>query len=68
MRDEVVEVFFTGPFTSTCGVVDWVEDFKYVLEDLGAEAELVEVREHPEGRIGVFRVRGKTRSKGSPES
>lgn len=60
--DRVV-VRFEGSFCETCGINDWVEDFKYVLEDLGAEAELIEVIE-PEDpfsdedwRIGVFRVK-----------
>jgi len=60
---DVVVVHFDGSFCLTCGINDWVEDLKYVLEDLGAEAELVEVIE-PEDplsdetwRIGVFRVR-----------
>ncbi len=60
---DTVVVRFDGSFCRTCGINDWVEDFKFVLEDLGAEAELVEVIE-PEDpfsdedwRIGVFRVR-----------
>lgn len=62
--DRVV-IRFEGSFCATCGVNDWVEDMKYIMEDLGAEAELLEIIE-PEGavfpeeenwRIGVFRVR-----------
>jgi hypothetical protein len=53
-------VRFKGSFCETCGINDWVDDFTYTLEDLGAEAELVAVIEPPGGgdeRIGVFRVR-----------
>ena len=60
--DRVI-VYFDGSFCLTCGINDWVEDLVFVLEDLGVEAELVEVIE-PEDpfsdetwRIGVFRVR-----------
>ncbi|MET1101482.1 MAG: hypothetical protein ABWW69_03250 [Pyrodictiaceae archaeon] len=63
-RDGLVRVLFKGSFCWTCGINDWVEDFKYVLEDLGAKAELVEVIEPEDDllgaedwRIGVFRVR-----------
>jgi hypothetical protein len=56
-------VAFEGSFCETCGINDWVDDFRYVLEDLGAEAELVTViePEKPEEfyyyRIGVFRLK-----------
>ncbi len=59
--DKVI-VEFSGSFCRTCGINDWVEDFKFVLEDLGAEAELLEVVEpddpftEEDWRIGVFRV------------
>lgn len=62
MGDTVV-VAFEGSFCETCGINDWVDDFRYVIEDLGGEAELVTViePETPEEfydyRIGVFRIR-----------
>ncbi len=55
-----VRILFRGTFCKTCGINDWVEDFKYELEDLGVEAELVDILEpvnpEEEFRIGVFRV------------
>ena len=50
-----------GSFCETCGVNDWVEDFVYTLEDVGVEAELVDIIE-PEDpnaswRIGVVKVK-----------
>jgi len=60
--DKVI-VRFEGSFCRTCGINDWVEDFKFILEDLGAEAELLEVIEpddffsDEEWRVGVFRLR-----------
>jgi hypothetical protein len=62
MGDTVV-IAFEGSFCETCGINDWVDDFRYVIEDLGGEAELVTViePEKPEEfydyRIGVFRVK-----------
>ncbi|ALL02005.1 hypothetical protein Pyrde_1962 [Pyrodictium delaneyi] len=56
-------VVFEGSFCATCGINDWVDDLRYTLEDLGAEAELVAVIEPPEPsefydyRIGVFRIK-----------
>jgi class 3 adenylate cyclase len=58
-----VFVAFEGSFCATCGINDWVEDLKYVMEDLGGEAELLAIiePENPEEfydyRIGVFRVK-----------
>ncbi len=62
MGDTVI-VAFEGSFCETCGINDWVDDLRYVIEDLGGEAELVTVIE-PESpdefyeyRVGVFRVK-----------
>ena len=63
VRGDTVVVVFEGSFCETCGINDWVDDFRYVIEDLGGEAELVTVvepedsSEFYEYRIGVFRVK-----------
>ncbi|MEB3807193.1 MAG: hypothetical protein GSR73_06735 [Desulfurococcales archaeon] len=63
IEGDVVVVRFDGSFCLTCGINDWVEDFKYVLEDLGAEVELLEIVEPDDPfseelwRIGFFRVK-----------
>jgi hypothetical protein len=56
-----VKVAFEGYFCFTCGVNDWIEDFKYVLEDIGVETDLYRVLE-PEDfselrRVGVFKIK-----------
>jgi len=55
-----LKVKFEGPFCTSCGIIDWIEDFKYVLEDLGIESELIGVIE-PENEentlIGVFKIK-----------
>jgi len=40
LEEERVIVKFEGTFCETCGVNNWVEDFKYVLGDLNIKAEL----------------------------
>ncbi len=57
--EAVVTVKFSGSFCSTCGVRDWVEDYAYILEELGYCAELVKYIEPEYGdnyRIGVFKI------------
>lgn len=62
IEGDEIWIMFNGHFCFTCGVNDWVEDFAYVLRDLGVEAYLDKVLE-PEQyeepwRIGVFKIRG----------
>ncbi|MEL9939980.1 MAG: hypothetical protein QW632_04330 [Ignisphaera sp.] len=62
IEGDEVWVLFEGHFCYTCGVNDWVEDFAYVLKDLGIEAHLDKILE-PEQyeepwRIGIFKIRG----------
>lgn len=56
-----VRILFEGHFCKTCAVNDWIEDFKYVLEDMGIEAELENIIEpskfRENWRIGVFRLK-----------
>lgn len=65
IRGDEVIVRFEGSFCRTCGINDWVEDFKYVLEDMGVESDLVKVIEpedpfsEEDWRVGVFRVKGR---------
>jgi hypothetical protein len=55
-------VRFEGSFCETCGINDWVDDFRYILEDMGVRAKLVSVLEPKDPgkfyswRLGVFRV------------
>ena len=54
-------IVFEGSFCETCGINEWVTDMKYVMEDLGIEAEL-EAIEEPESpneyrRVGIFRIK-----------
>ena len=63
VQGDTAYVVFEGSFCETCGINDWVDDLRYVIEDLGGEAELVAVIEPPsreeffDYRIGVFKVK-----------
>ncbi len=52
-------ILFEGPFMDTCGINDWVEDFKYFAEDIGLIVELLgtEEPEGVQGRVGVFVIK-----------
>lgn len=57
-KDNELIVRFTGSFCFTCGINDWIEDLKYVLEDHGVEAEITEIIEESEtSRVAKFRVK-----------
>ncbi len=57
-KDKELIVRFTGSFCFTCGINDWIEDLKYVLEDHGVEAEITEIIEESEtSRVAKFRVK-----------
>lgn len=59
-KDNVLTVRFTGSFCFTCGVNDWIEDLKYVLEDHGVEAEISEIIEEDKTtRIARFIIKRK---------
>jgi len=59
-KGDTFYVVFDGTYCETCGLYDWIDDLKYVLEETGLRAEIVKLRE-PEGptgsrRIAAFRV------------
>jgi hypothetical protein len=43
------------PRVNTCGLYDWIEDLKYIMESKGLQAEVEGLKE-PEGPAGSFRV------------
>lgn len=61
ISEDHIKILFKGHFCKTCGVNDWIEDFKYVLEDMGVETELINIIEpcnaEENWRIGVFRFK-----------
>ncbi len=71
IESDVIRIRFEGHFCRTCGVYDWIDDFRYVLEDLGLETDLEEVVEpnnDEDWRIGVFRIKNISIDKGVGEN
>lgn len=48
------EVEFTGPFCRTCGFSDYFDDFKILLEEIGLETKIAEIKEISEGALVKF--------------
>ena len=56
MSQNKIVIKFRGYYCMTCGVSDWIEDLKYIMEDLGLETELIEIRDTEDGKLGTFRI------------
>ncbi len=62
-EDNTVKIKFEGSFCMTCGINDWVIDFKYVIEDLNGSCELIKIIEpedpmsREQWRIGIFHIK-----------
>ena len=60
IKDSIITVEFTGSFCLTCGLIDWIEDLAYILEDKGLNVKLVDIKA-PEDlseqkRVGIFKL------------
>lgn len=54
-NDKVV-MRFEGHFCVTCGVIDWIEDFIYILKDLGVEAVIAKVEYHTDENFVLVEI------------
>jgi len=54
---DIYEIRFTGPFCTTCGFYDWIEDLKYIMEDMGLESEILSIKDLENGAIARFRIK-----------
>ncbi|MGC9072244.1 MAG: hypothetical protein ACP5HK_06090 [Acidilobus sp.] len=54
-KRDVIYVVFDGSYCETCGLYDWVDDLKFVLEGKGLRTEIVKLHE-PEGPAGSKRI------------
>ncbi|MEZ0290709.1 MAG: hypothetical protein ABWJ42_06445 [Sulfolobales archaeon] len=64
-RDRI-EILFDGSFCETCGVNDWIDDFRYMLKRHNIDSVIESIEEIDEyRRRSVFRISvpKKTRSK-----
>ncbi|MCC6016042.1 MAG: hypothetical protein LM582_03255 [Desulfurococcaceae archaeon] len=48
---------FSGYFCVTCGVIDWIEDYIYILKDLGVDAQIVKVDYFTEDNYVLVKIR-----------
>ncbi|MEM0021492.1 MAG: hypothetical protein QXT69_04535 [Fervidicoccaceae archaeon] len=56
-KEGVAEIKIVGSFCRTCGVDDWIEDFRILLEDEGITAKLEEYRIDFEGEEARAKLR-----------
>ncbi len=58
-KEGIVTVEFRGSFCLTCGIVDWVEDFAYIIKSMGYDAKLLKYIEPEDDilkRFGIFKI------------
>ena len=48
------KIDFTGHFCFTCGVYDYFDDFRFLLEESNVKAKITEIEEIDEGAIVTF--------------
>lgn len=60
IENDMIVVEFRGPFRFTCGVIDWIEDLRYELEDLGVKVKLVKVEDKGDTLISYFKLESST--------
>jgi len=41
INENLVVVEFKGSFCYTCGIIDWIEDLRYIMSDVGIKTELI---------------------------
>lgn len=60
IKNNEVTILFEGSFCVTCGVYDWIEDFKYVLREMGINAEIKRIIEpknlDENWRVAIFEI------------
>lgn len=57
IEDDKIVALFSGSFCETCGINDWIDDFRYVLREKGLEVVIERIDEVDEwSRIAYFRI------------
>ncbi|MEM0027792.1 MAG: hypothetical protein QXT53_07975 [Ignisphaera sp.] len=51
---------FSGHFCVTCGVIDWIEDYVYILRDMGVKAEITKLDYFAEDNFVLVKLRIKS--------
>jgi hypothetical protein len=50
------KIEFTGPFCQACGFHDYFDDFRIFLEEIGPQAEIMQIEETNSGAIVTFQI------------
>jgi hypothetical protein len=60
IKNNEMAVFIEGSYVNTCGLYDWLEDLKYVLEEFNVNVQISKVLEPEdpaeEWRIAIYRI------------
>ncbi len=60
LSDKEIKIKLSGTYCETCGLYDWIEDLKYVLEDNGIRTEIdkiIELKGYYGDRVIVFKMK-----------
>lgn len=57
IEGNIIVMKFTGHFCVTCGVIDWIEDYLYILKDMGVDAEIAKVDYFTEDNYVLVKLR-----------
>lgn len=60
LSDKEIKIKLSGTYCETCGLYDWIEDLKYVLEDHGIRTEIdkiIELEGYYGDRVIVFKIK-----------
>ena len=50
------KIEFIGPFCRSCGLYDYFDDFKLLLEDVGLKSKIGKIKEIDEGAVVRFQI------------
>ncbi len=60
LSNDKMKIKLSGTYCETCGLYDWIEDFKYILEDHGVRTEIeriIELEGYYGDRVIVFKIK-----------
>lgn len=56
VHDNWFSVFFSGSFCRSCGIYDYFDDLRILLEDLGVKTRIERFKEYDEGFLVVLTI------------
>ncbi len=61
MGDRWFKVLFSGSFCYSCGVYDYLDDLRVLLEDFGLKTRIERFEEEDDGLTAIFIIEGGNR-------